>query len=41
MLWEVSEANPVAGIQFSKYLFLRKRSAVSGHHIIFESDAEI
>jgi hypothetical protein len=36
MLQQVSEANPVAGIQFLEYLVLQKRSAVSGHHTILE-----
>jgi hypothetical protein len=34
MLRQVSEANLVAGIHFLGYLFLQKRSAVSGHHTI-------
>jgi hypothetical protein len=32
---QVSEANLIAGIHFSEYLVLQKRSAVSSHHTIF------
>ena len=38
MLQQVSEANPVAGIQFLEYLVLQKRSVVSGHTQFWKLD---